>query len=60
VINHITQYFKKGGASMELKMSVSEAAELIKEVKSLPSKIFEYIDTGIKEAVGSFLTNLMD
>ncbi|HOT43151.1 MAG TPA: hypothetical protein PLA00_10820 [Syntrophorhabdaceae bacterium] len=45
---------------MELKMSVSEAAELIKEVKSLPSKIFEYIDTGIKEAVGSFLTNLMD
>ncbi len=32
---------------MELKMSVSEAVELIKEVKSLPSKIFEYIDTGV-------------
>ncbi len=45
---------------MELKVSVSEAVELIKEVQTLPSRIFEYIDTSIKEAVGSFLTRLMD
>jgi len=44
----------------QLKLSVSEAVELIKEIKELPAKIFEYIGFNIKEAVSKFLTNLMD
>ncbi|HOV89224.1 MAG TPA: IS256 family transposase [Syntrophorhabdaceae bacterium] len=45
---------------MELKVSVSEALALIKEVENVPAKIFEYIGINIQEAVGKFLTNLMD
>jgi transposase-like protein len=45
---------------MELKVSVSEALTLIKEVENVPAKIFEYIGVSIQEAVGKFLTNLMD
>ena len=45
---------------MELKVSVSEALTLIKEVEAVPAKIFEYIGVNIQEAVGKFLTNLMD
>ena len=45
---------------MELKVSVSEALALIKEVENVPAKIFEYIGVNIQEAVGKFLTNLMD
>jgi hypothetical protein len=44
---------------MELKVSVSEALALIKEVEAVPAKIFEYIGVSIQEAVGAFLTNLM-
>jgi putative transposase len=45
---------------MELKVSVSEALTLIKEVEGVSAKIFEYIGVSIQEAVGSFLTNLME
>ncbi|OQC53145.1 MAG: Transposase, Mutator family [Deltaproteobacteria bacterium ADurb.Bin026] len=45
---------------MELKLSVSEVLTLIKEVENVPAKIFEYIGVNIQEAVGKFLTNLMD
>lgn len=45
---------------MELKVSVSEAIELIKEVKNVPAKIFEYIGMNIQKEVGTFLTNLME
>jgi len=45
---------------MELKVSVSEALALIKEVEGVPARIFDYIGTNIQEAVGKFLTNLMD
>ena len=45
---------------MELKVSVSEVLTLIKEVENVPAKIFEYIGVNIQEAVGKFLTNLMD
>ena len=45
---------------MELKVSVSEVLALIKEVENVPAKIFEYIGVNIQEAVGKFLTNLMD
>jgi len=50
----------KGGTSMELKVSVSEALALIKEVESVPAKIFEYIGMNIQKEVSAFLTNLMD
>lgn len=45
---------------MELKVSVSEAIVLIKEVENVPAKILEYIGMNIQKEVGAFLTNLMD
>ena len=39
---------------MELKISVSEAVELIKEIKAMPEKIFNYIESSLRESVGSF------
>jgi putative transposase len=44
---------------MELKVSVSEAIALIKEVENVPAKILEYIGMNIQKEVGAFLTNLM-
>jgi Transposase and inactivated derivatives len=44
---------------MELKISVSEAVELIKEIKTMPEKIFNYIESSLRESVGSFLSELM-
>ena len=44
---------------MELKISVSEAVELIKEIKAMPERIFNYIESSFRESVGSFLTELM-
>lgn len=45
---------------MELKVSVSEAIALIKEVENVPAKILEYIGMNVQKEVGAFLTNLMD
>ena len=45
---------------MELKISVSEAIALIKEVENVPAKILEYVGMNIQKEVGTFLTNLMD
>jgi len=45
---------------MELKVSVSEAIALIKEVENVPAKILEYIGMNIRKEVGAFLTNLME
>jgi putative transposase len=44
---------------VELKVSVSEALALIKEIESVPAKIFEYIGMSIQKEVGTFLSNLM-
>lgn len=44
---------------MELKVSVSEALALIKEIESVPAKLFEYIGMSIQKEVGTFLSNLM-
>lgn len=44
---------------MELKVSVSEAIALIKEVENVPAKILEYIGMNIQKEVGTFLTSLM-
>ena len=45
---------------MELKVSVSEAIALIKEVENVPAKILEYIGMNIQKEVGAFLSSLMD
>ena len=44
---------------MELKVSVSEALALIKEIEHVPARLFEYIGMSIRKEVGSFLSNLM-
>lgn len=44
---------------MELKVSVSEALALIKEIESVPARLFEYIGMSIQKEVGTFLSNLM-
>jgi putative transposase len=44
---------------VELKVSVSEAIALIKEVENVPAKILEYIGMNIQKEVGTFLSNLM-
>lgn len=44
---------------MELKVSVSEAIALIKEVENVPAKILEFIGMNIQKEVGAFLSNLM-
>jgi putative transposase len=44
---------------VELKVSVSEALALIKEVENVPAKILEYIGMNIQKEVGTFLSNLM-
>jgi len=52
--------FREEDTSMELKVSVSEAIALIKEVENVPAKILEYIGMNIQKEVGAFLSNLMD
>ncbi len=44
---------------MELKVSVSEAVALIKEIGNVPARLFEYIGMSIQKEVGAFLSNLM-
>jgi putative transposase len=44
---------------VELKVSVSEALALIKEIENVPAKIFEYVGMSIQKEVGAFLSNLM-
>ncbi len=45
---------------MELKVSVSEAIALIKEVENVPAKVMKYIGMNVQKEVGAFLSNLMD
>jgi putative transposase len=52
--------FREEDTSMELKVSVSEAIALIKEVENVPAKILEYIGMNIQKEGGTFLSNLMD
>lgn len=44
---------------MELKVSVSEALALIKEIGNVPAKIFEYVGMSVQKEVGNFLSELM-
>jgi len=45
---------------MELTISVSEVAELIKEIQERPAQIFEMTRLNVREEVGKYLTTLMD
>jgi putative transposase len=44
---------------MEIKISVPEAVELIKELQERPSRIFEMATMNVQKDVGNYLTNLM-
>ncbi len=45
---------------MELTISVSEVAELIKEIQERPARIFEMTRLNVQEEVGKYFTSLMD
>jgi transposase-like protein len=44
---------------MEIKVSVPEVVEIIKELQSKPGRIFEMIGMNVQKDVGDYLTNLM-
>jgi len=44
---------------MKIKISVPEVVELMKELQSNPTKIFEMIGMNVQKDVGEYLTNLM-
>ncbi|MCX5880249.1 MAG: IS256 family transposase [Deltaproteobacteria bacterium] len=44
---------------MKLEMTVSEAAEIFKEIQKQPEQLFEMIRTDIRETVGQYLTAMM-
>ena len=45
---------------MDLEISVPEAVEIFNEIKKQPEKLFEMIRFDIREAVGQYLTAMMD
>lgn len=45
---------------MELKFSVPELVNLIKEIQEKPSRIFEMVSMNVQKEVGQYLSNLMD
>jgi putative transposase len=51
---------KKGEAPMKMEITVTEAVELINEIRQQPESIFEMIRANIKENVGQYLSELME
>ena len=45
---------------MKMELSVSEAMELINEIREQPEGLFEMIRTNVKESVGHYLSGLME
>ena len=45
---------------MKMEISVSEAMELINEIRQQPEGLFEMIRTNVKETVGQYLSGLME
>jgi len=45
---------------MEIRVSVTEVAQIFKEIQESPGKIFEMVRLNIKEDVGKYLSNLMN
>jgi len=51
---------KKGEAPMKMEITVTEALELINEIRKQPSDLFEMIRADVKESVGRYMSELMD
>jgi len=51
---------KKGEAPMKMEITVTEAMELINEIRKQPNDLFEMIRADVKESVGLYMTELMD
>jgi len=51
---------KKGEAPMKVEINLPEVVSLFKEIQKKPEKIFEMIRMDIREAVGQYLSNLID
>jgi hypothetical protein len=47
---------KKGQAPMKLEISVTEALELINEIRQQPNDLFEMIRADVKESVGRYMS----
>ena len=45
---------------MKLEMTVSEVAEIFKEIQKQPEQLFEMLRMDIRETVGQYLTDLMN
>ena len=45
---------------MKMVITVTEALELINEIRKQPSDLFEMIRTDVKESVGHYMSELMD
>ena len=45
---------------MKMEISVSEAMELINEIRQQPEGLFEMIRTNVQETVGQYLSGLME
>ena len=51
---------KKGEAPMKVEVSVPEVVNIFKEIQKGPEKLFEMIRVDMREAVGEYLSKLMD
>ena len=45
---------------MKLEVSVTEAVELINQIRQQPESLFEMIRSDVKQSVGRYLSTLMD
>ena len=45
---------------MKMEITVTEALEMINEIRKKPDGLFEMIRTDVKESVGRYLSELMD
>jgi len=51
---------EKGKAPMKMEITVTEALEIINQIRKQPDSLFEMIRADIKESLGQYLTELMD
>jgi len=49
---------KKGEAPMKLEVSVTEAVELINQIREQPESLFEMIRSDVKQTVGQYLDKI--
>jgi putative transposase len=51
---------QKGESAMKLEVTVSEIADIFKEIQERPGQLFEMIRLDIREVVGKYLTAMMN